>query len=276
MIVSDGVGMDLTNALPQYDPEPLERSPLALTVAQIRFPVNMTIPTDDGLLARFQGQVRNFYPVLSVGHQAGFSLSPGGIQPQQLSTRFFQFTDPERQWTLTLASDALSLETRHYTEADEFMDRLLKVVAAAKDTYDLTIRQRVGLRYVNEIRYPGADTPADWRTQLRPELLGVIADENLARSIVSATQEITFEIPDGNLTIRHGFLPQGNAVALLPGTEQTSGPFYLFDLDAYNDESGDLDEKTLDKLFRGYNSVIYNLFRWALEGRLFDYLKGSE
>lgn len=268
--------MDLTGALPQYDPESLKRSPLALAVAQIRFPVNMTIPTDDGLLARFQGQVRNFYPVLSVGQQAGFSLTPGGIQPQQLSTRFYQFTDPERQWTLTLASDALSLETRHYTIADDFMDRLLKVVAAVKDTYDQSIRQRVGLRYVNEIRYPGADTPADWRTLLRPELLGVIADENLTRSVVSATQEVTFDVPDGNLTIRHGFLPQGNAVAPLSGTEQTSGPFYLFDLDAYNDQSGDLDEKTLDRLFRGYNSVIHNLFRWALEEKLFDHLKGPE
>jgi uncharacterized protein (TIGR04255 family) len=236
----------------------------------------MDIPTDDAMLARFQRHIRNFYPVLSVGHQTGFSLSTGGIQPQQLSTRFFQFTDPDRQWTLTLASDALSLETRHYTEAEEFMDRLLKVVAAVKDTYDQSIRQRVGLRYVNEIRYPGADTPKDWRTLLKPELLGLIADEDLANSVVSATQEVTFEIPDGNLTTRHGFLPQGNAVAPLPGTEQESGPFYLFDLDAYNDQSGDLDENTLGGLFRDYNSVIYNLFRWALEERLFDHLKGSE
>ena len=60
--------MDLIDALPRYDSVPLENAPLTLTVAQVRFPVNMAIPTDDSLLARFQGQIRNFYPVLSVGH----------------------------------------------------------------------------------------------------------------------------------------------------------------------------------------------------------------
>jgi uncharacterized protein (TIGR04255 family) len=268
--------MNSTDVLPYYDPVPLERSPLVLSVAQIQFPAIMAIATDDTFIAQFQERVRNFYPFLKVGHQAGFSLSGGGIQPQQLSTRFFQFTDSERLWTVTLATNAVSLEARRYTDIEEFVDRLSKILAAVKDIYSVSIRERAGLRYINEIRYPDADTPSDWRPLIRNQLLGPLSDESISRNAVAMSQELVLDIPDGNLAIRHGFFPQGNAVAPIPGTDQPAGPFYLFDLDAYDESSKDMDEGTLEELFRSYNSVQYSLFRWGLEQRLFSYLKGSD
>jgi uncharacterized protein (TIGR04255 family) len=149
---------------------------------------------------------------------------------------------------------------------------------AAKDTYRLSVQERIGLRYVNEIRYPGADTPAAWRPLIKPELLGPLSDDNIVPSVRTAYQELSLGIPDGELTIRHGFVLQGTTVVLVPGANPPSeplGPFYLFDLDAFDAKGGEIDNEMLDGLLRSYNKTVYSLFRWGLTERLFEYLKGS-
>jgi len=268
--------MNIINTLPQYEPERLERSPIVLAVAQITFPAILSIQTDDKLTAQFQEKIRGPYPFLSVGHQVEFSLSLGGIQQQQLPNRSFQFTDSEQRWTVTLSANSIALETRHYTDANEFMERLLTVVAAAKESFELSVQERVGLRYINEIRHPEADTPVAWRPLIRSELLGPLADDHIAYHIVSASQELGIEIPEGRLTLRHGYIPQGSTVGTKHETKPPDGPFYLLDLDAFDDKAREVDNEVLDRLFRSYNRTIYSLFRWGISERLFEYLKGSE
>src|SRR5215212_5174263 len=267
--------MDTINTLPQYEPERLERSPIVLAVAQIIFPAILSIQTDDKLTAQFQERIRGLYPLLSVGHQVEFSLSLGGIQQQELPNRSFQFTDSEQRWTITLSANSLSLETRHYTDVNEFVERLLTVVTAAKESFGLSVRERVGLRYINEIRHPVANTPAAWRPLIRSELLGPLADDHIAHNIVSASQQLSFEMPEGRLTLHHGYIPQGTTVGTIPETKPPEGPFYLLDLDAFDDKGREIDNEVLDRLFRGYNRIIYSLFRWGIRESLFEYLKGS-
>ena len=271
--------MDASGTLPQHEPVTLERSPLVLVVAQISFPARLSISTDDSLLAQFQDKIRDLYPVLLIGHGVGFSIGPEGIQQQQAPTRSFQFADSERQWTVALAANAISLETRNYRDIDEFVDRLMVVVAAANDTYQMSAWNRIGLRYINEIRYPGADTPAAWRSLINPHLLGPLSDDTIVPSVRTAYQELSLEIPDGALTIRHGFFPQGTTVTPAPGMSppnETLGPFYLMDLDAFDDKGGRLDDEMFNSLFRSYNKSVYSIFRWGLTERLFEYPKGSE
>lgn len=271
--------MSTSGTLPQHEPVDLERSPLALVVAQVSFPTILSISTDDNLLAQFQGKIRDSYPNLLIGHGFGISIGLGGIEQQPSPTRNFQFADSGRRWTVALSANAISLETRNYQDIDEFLDRLLRVVTAAKDTYKISAWERVGHRYVNEIRYPDADTPAAWRSLINPHLLGPLSDDNIVSSVRTAYQELTLEVPDGTLTVRHGYLPQGTTVVPAPGTNpssETLGPFYLMDFDAFDDKGGEMNNETLDGLLRSYNKSIYSLFRWGLTGRLFEYLKGSE
>jgi len=254
----------------------LFNDPLALVVAQIRFPPVLSIQTDEKSLARFQDLLRDRYPFVFVGRQIGLNVSPQGIEQQQTSGKIYQFADADREWAVSLAVDSVALEARHYTDYDDFSQRIMSLLAAVKEVYRVAVRQRLGLRYINEIRYPEVSTVTDWIPLLRHELLGLAANREIAPSVESTLQELSLNLPSGGLTIRHGYVPQGSTVAPLPGEQlQNAGPFYLLDFDAFDEKGRDLDDRTVDELLQSYNHTMFQLFRWLVQDDLYEYLKGG-
>ena len=266
----------MIEALPRDEPGRLNNSPLALVVAQVRFPAILSIQSDDRLLARFQDAIRETYPFLSVGHQVGFSVGPQGIEQQQNSGKIYQFTDVNRQWTVTLSADAVSLEARRYTSYEDFSERIFRVITAAQSIYRIDVRQRVGLRYVNEIRHPEASEAAHWASLINPQLLGLLADDRVVPLLSASYQEASLQLPTGGLTIRHGHFVQGTTVPSIFGdAPKDEGPFYLLDFDAFHESFAALDVHTLNELFQGYNHTMFQLLRWGVQDKLFAYLKGD-
>lgn len=273
---AEGGGRHLIDSLPQYEPERLCNAPLALVVAQIRFPPILSIQTDERALARFQDLVRDRYPLVFVGQQIALNVGPQGIERQEPSRRIYQFADADRAWAVSLSTDSVALEARNYTTYDDFSQRIMSLVSAVKEVYRVPERLRLGLRYINEIHHPDASNVTDWAPLLRHELLGLLANREIAPSISSTIQELRFNLQGGGLTIRHGYVPQGTTVAPLPGEAlQDTGPFYLLDFDAYDEQGRDLDHRILDDLLRSYNHTMFRLFRWLVQDQLYDYLKGG-
>jgi uncharacterized protein (TIGR04255 family) len=266
----------LIEALPPYESERLMNPPLALVVAQIRFPPVLSIQTDDKALARFQDLLRDRYPYLSIGQQIGINIGVQGVEQQQTTTRIYQFADVGREWVVSLTVDSVALEARRYTDYDDFSERIMKLVAAIKEVFKIEVRLRLGLRYINEIRYPDASAIADWIPLIRNELLGLAANSDITSLITSSLQELSLHLPNGSLTIRHGYMPGGTTVAPLPGdTPKDEGPFYLLDFDTFDEHGRDLNDTVLDELLSSYNHTMFQLFRWLVQDRLYDYLKGS-
>ncbi len=266
----------MINTLPQYEPERLSQSPLSLVVAQIRFPPVLSIQTDEKSLASFQDRLRDRYPYLSIGQQIGINIGPQGVEQQTASGKIYQFADVDREWIVSLTVDSVALEARRYTDYDDFSERLMRLMAAVKDVYRIEVRQRLGLRYINEIRHPNASAISDWVPLIRRELLGLASNSDMASSISSSMQELSLSLRDGGLTIRHGHFPEGTTVAPLPGdAPKDQGAFYLLDLDAFDEQGRDLDNHTLDELFRSYNHTMFQIFRWLVQDELYDYLKGG-
>jgi uncharacterized protein (TIGR04255 family) len=261
----------------QYEPEKLAHPPLKLAVAQIQYPTIMSVPTSDKLLASFQESVRDLYPLLSVGQGIGFAVSSQSIE-QQPRPRIFQLTDADQRWTVTLSADSIALEARDYTTFNEFSNRLLKVIAAAKEVYPLTSRRRLGLRYVNEIRDESEETTeaseVSWNSVIRPEILGILATD-LGASVNQAFQEVSLTIKNGALTMRHGAFAEGTAVRPLDNQPVLDKPFYLLDFDAFDDQPGDLSSNRVSDTLRDYNRSIFSLFRWSLTHEFYERLKGK-
>jgi uncharacterized protein (TIGR04255 family) len=267
----------LIDTLPSYEPERLSNSPLALVVAQIRFPPVLSIQTDDRSLARFQDLLRDRYPYLSIGQQIGINIGPQGVEPQEPSVgRIYQFTDADREWVVSLTVESVALEARSYIDFEDFSERFLRLMNTVKEVYRIQIRRRLGLRYINEIRHPDISAINDWVSLLRHELLGLAANSDFAPLIRSSLQELKFDLPIGGLTMRHGYLTQGTTVAPLPGdVPKDEGPFYLLDFDAFDEQDRDLEVHTLDELLQSYNHTMFQLFRWLVQDRLYSYLKGD-
>jgi uncharacterized protein (TIGR04255 family) len=152
---------------------------------------------------------------------------------------------------------------------------MTEAVLAAKETFKIDVQQRIGLRYVNEIRHPEVMKPSDWRRFMNPTLLGSLSDNAIAPSVESSIQELRLAASDGSLVVRHG-AAQGTTVAPEPGTPVPTGEFYLLDLDAFDEKGRELDVEALDKFMKGYNRTIYSLFRWGMNDQLFGFLKGGE
>lgn len=267
----------MIESLPQHEPERLKRSPLALVVAQVQFPAILAIQTDDALLAHFQEQIRDKYPYLFLGQQFGFTVGSQGVEQQQVAAKVYQFADANRDWSVTLTTNSIALEARNYTNYGDFSERVLRIVDAARKVYRIEFRQRLGLRYVNEIKHPRVRNPEDWISLINPQLLGPLADERLSYLVNFSYQETGLKLKSGGLTLRHGHFAQGTTVAPAPGDtpSQETEPFYLLDFDAFDEEGRDLDGHTLEELLRSYNHTMFQLLHWGVQEELFDYLKGE-
>jgi len=253
----------------------LERSPIVLALVQLQFPAILSIKTDEKMVARYQDRVRERYPYFFVGQQVEFLLGPQGVAQQPAQASNWQFKDIEQNWTITITTNAVTLETRRYTSISDFVDRMAEAVLAAKEVFGITVQQRVGLRYVNEIRHSEVEKPSDWRQFMNLALLGPLSDDAVADSIESTAQELRLTTSDGSLILRHG-ATRGTTVALEPGTVAPEGEFYLLDIDAFNEEGRELDVRALGELVKSYNSTIYSLFRWSMNDQLFEHLRSGE
>jgi uncharacterized protein (TIGR04255 family) len=263
------------STLPQHDPVDLEYSPIALAIVQLRFPDILSIQTDEKLIAKYQEQVRRDYPYYYAGQQVELLLSPQGVVQQPAAANNWQFKDIEQNWTITLTVNSISLEAKNYTSVSEFAGRMEDVLLAAQEVFGIAVRNRVGLRYVNEIRHPKVEKPSDWRQLMNPTLLGLLSDNAISSNVESTLQELRLSIPNGSLIVRHG-AAQGTTVAPDPqAPTPPNGEFYLFDLDAYDEGGVELNVDKLVELIKGYNRIIYSLFRWGIKDELFEYLKGD-
>lgn len=256
--------------LPQYERVRLKKAPLRLVIGQIRFTI-MPRFEQKAFIAGFQEAIRPHYPKVSREASVTYQLSPLGINPGQGET-LWRFSSRDNQWAVVVGESAITLESRVYSTMSDYLDRFAQILQIANKTLDITDRLRLGLRYINEIRYPTAENFAQWRGLFNPEFTGFDAASLLDGKVDHTLQEIQVNRTDGVLAIRHGLL-SGAIVAPLPQEQPRSGQFYLLDLDYYDMTECDLDISATVKQMQDYNDLMYRFFRWTLSEMLFDYLE---
>ena len=256
--------------LPEYRQVRLKKAPLRLVIGQIRFTI-MPRFEQKAFIAGFQEAIRPHYPKVSREASVTYQLSPLGINPSP-GEILWRFSSRDNRWAVVVGESAITLESRAYSNMSDYLDRFAQILQVANKTLDITDRLRLGLRYINEIRYPHAETFAQWRSLFNSEFIGFDAAGLLNGKVDHTLQEIQVNRPDGVLAIRHGLL-SGAIVAPLPQEQPASGQFYLLDLDYYDMTECDLDISATVKQMQDYNDLLYRFFRWSLSEMLFDYLE---
>ena len=181
-----------------------------------------------------------------------------------LQYRRFQGVDDG--WSVAIARDFVSLETTAYEKYEELRERLAEVLDATL-ALGIKLRERLGLRYVDEIRHPDAKKPGDWRRFINEKLLGMVGGDELGDDVIQALQDIRLREDDGTLAIRHGYL----------GVEVAAGePFYLLDLDYYDGRPRPLQAEQLLSQLDDYHHAMHNVWETAITDALREHLAIKE
>jgi uncharacterized protein (TIGR04255 family) len=249
--------------LPAYDRVTFRKSPLRLVVGQVRFPLLFRF-AEKPFLAPFQEAIQPEYPRAAQEQQLAIKVTPKGVE--QGGESLWRFSDRSGRWSVVLGEGALTLETRAYTSIDDFTRRFTSLLNAAVNHLGVGDRARLGFRFVNEFRSPGAKSLPEWAALLNPAFLGFAAGDPLEGAVEQAFSEIQSKRDDGTLVIRHGLLT-GTAVEPLPNEPPMDrGRFYLLDLDYFDERETPLEVAVTTAQLKAYNDKMYQFFRWTLDG----------
>lgn len=147
----------------------LRNNQLDKVICQLRFNSLFNIESHIG---EFQESIRSDYPV---GNKTSeFAEYPSPTFPVINSNYAFETEDGA--WRINVTNSFISLTVdRHYTNWDEFRERLVAIVDSFTDHFEIDALTRVGVRYVNTLRRSKLhlDKDTKWEALLNESALGM-------------------------------------------------------------------------------------------------------
>lgn len=215
------------------DREIYPNAPLQFVAFEVRMPYVPHLATVEGTTGVYD-KLRDLVPVIHTAGAPGLELAAGplSVSAQAGPTRML---DRGRTLSVTISPTAIVVETSFYSRFENFTDVVEQVVRAVDAAADLAGVQRIGLRYIDEIRVDGVRLPADWEGYIAPSLLTAIHLDD--RFEPAATQSLVeFDVADRHKTVMRFGAMRGAVVD--PGgplrlRRTGEGPFFLVDLDSY-------------------------------------------
>jgi uncharacterized protein (TIGR04255 family) len=268
---------NIGESLPIYDQIRFNNSALELTLVQLKYP---PLPrfNEEGYLTNIKEALQKEYPLMALEQPISISISVQGVSQsinQAPGSSSLRFTSIDQRWSILLTPESLSLETRTYTGITEFSKRFAGILYFVAKHLQPQYQLRFGLRYINEFRHPIGENYTGWQHLLNPQLLGLGARGVLGGTVEQTIGEVRTRREDGILLVRHGFL-KGTTVLPAAGYLAKTGPFYLLDLDYYDEEAKTFEVEGPIQHIVNYNDILYRVFRWAVgEGELYQQLRGE-
>lgn len=216
------------------------RAPLEFVACEIRYPFapaleKSTVP--EAMLAAISHDL----PIPSEENVQTLTLGPG--QTSSMTEPRFRFLDRKRTRSAVVAKSAVTIETTSYEEYGDFRALIGEVLSAVRGIAAIVGAERVGLRYINEIRVPTpVNSVLDWKGWIADEIMAVLS---VGQGLHTNTLETVLGMVSepASITLRLAAL-KGNGVVgnnplrrrSMPGT----GSFFVVDIDSFW-ESGDND-----------------------------------
>ena len=246
----------------------LDEHQLAQVLCQIRFSPVLRIRQDDAVIA-FQEAIRQTYPRYAKQQGVALLLTPEGMQQQAVPAAQHRFDDSDGVFTAILSPDFVALETNHYTDIDDFVGRVVALAETVDQDYSPGEIQRVGLRFINELRLSAPDPRSEMREAIIPILLGAAGSDELVDAIAGGQQVLELAGDDSRMLVRHGLHPQGGTTVdqlilqSQPRPEHAE-PFYLLDIDAYAERNVRYSVEGIESTLRTFNDDIRSFFAWGV------------
>lgn len=222
--------------------EVFPNSPLALVAAEVRFSDTPRLRQAETLDA-IAVAVESTFPVhAQVEGGVNFQIVNGQPQIQVLAGRVMKNVDSTA--AMSVFPDRLSFETTAYTEYAAFREHVVKCADALVSAGVTPAMQRVGLRYLDEIRVADAKVSdaRQWGDWIDRRLVDHLQLGPSEAPVSRAEGVIAYDLGDRKgLNFRFAALPVGavvvtNNLVRKPFTEDV--PFFVLDFDGYRDFAG--------------------------------------
>jgi uncharacterized protein (TIGR04255 family) len=147
--------------------------PLALVAAELRFSYAPRLNRDE-YRDRIIIGLDDRFPVVRPTQNVTLTIGPGGAQGQ--AEQRTMLTNNTRTESVTFGPNSLAFEATDYSGFPAFLATFRQVCQTVVDAGISPVVERIGLRYIDEIRVPGpVNGPADWSGWVHESLIDQVA-----------------------------------------------------------------------------------------------------
>ena len=212
---------------------PYPNAPAALVAFEIRFP---QADGDRRQIQAIASSLHDTLPIAKIEHIQQFQF-PVGPNPEATSIEVTRFQTRDRTSSASVWPDRVVVETTKYPGYSSFRKLIEEVVSAVASSVAPSGIERVGLRFVDEVRPPVEPTGLEWRRWVAPELIGP-ASLNFQGGAPEAWQgAVQFSVANGvGVALRYG--PRDGYAVNPEGAlrRATTAPYtscFVFDSDSF-------------------------------------------
>ena len=182
---------------------------------------------------------------------------------------------------MALTGRSLAAEVTEYDGWDSFKPSFLRVIETVAESAAIVGVERVGLRYINEIRVRQRIPDASrWKEWINDDLLGFL--ESVPGYTPESFQAVTaLKGERGRMVVRLAALDGEGVVSNQPlrrSTPPVDGPFFVVDTDSYRDTPGeqmlDFTPDALAPVLDELHEPIGALFQRTITNQLRDVFRG--
>jgi uncharacterized protein (TIGR04255 family) len=239
---------------------PLPNAPLALVVAQVRFPIDSRL-ADEKTIGAIQDELRSEYPVLRQDREIQIDFSPEGPRAEPQTVWRLGGVD-DADWVISISRTFMSLSAKRYTSRADFLARWRRGLEALHSLVKPALADRLGVRYICRIDDPAAlgQIPTFLRNEVVGALLVPLGDDVVRER---ALTETTYRHPDGNMLLARWGTLEANVVYDM-SFAPAKGATFVLDLDVATGAPKVFSPGDLTDLARLFAERQYRFFRWAV------------
>jgi uncharacterized protein (TIGR04255 family) len=238
---------------------PLKDTPLVRVIAQLRFPPILSIE-DTKFVASFQEAIREEYPILQPVQAQNLIFNSENAVSSSTSTTWC-FSDVDRIWRISLANNAVTIDTTKYVSRKEFLSRLEKLLNLLDERFQLSQIERFGMRYIDRV---SGQNLHEISSLIKPEMAGIISSD-LQEYMQQILHESVFVLPveEALIAARWGIVP-GNVTFDPYSIEAINEPSWILDLDMSSTKEQLFNIDSLMQKANSFAARLYTFFRWVV------------
>lgn len=259
--------------------KPYPNAPVALVACEVRFPV---AEADARQARELRAALREVLPIAKVESVQQIEVI-GGTKPDIRAVQMTRLLSRDRTSCASIWPDKVVIETTSYPGYTEFRKLIEVVVLATESTLAPAGLERVGLRFIDEVRPPVQPVGLEWGDWVAAELIGPAAlpvPGGLPEGWQGAVQ---FQTAPGTSVVlrygpRDGYAVSPDGVLRRPDAPPNT-PCFVFDFDSFwaaTDEVPEFESSDVMVRCDELHQPQTEMFEQLVTDRLRSHMRGEE